>query len=109
MTVNSVGVCRGTFGEAWATDSSVEATSRPNTKSTTAARKIEIPAWKHQTNSISRWMPRLLVPLGRDGFGPALHDFFEVDARSIALAADGLGRGMFFCSPLNSMRISLAT
>jgi len=96
MTVNSVGVCRGTFGEAWATDSSVEATSRPNSKSTTAARKIETPAWKHQTNSISRWMPRLLVPLGRDGFGPALHDFFEVDARCIALATDWARPWYFF-------------
>jgi len=42
-------------------------------------------------NSISRWLPRRLVSLGTDGFGrsesrAALRDFFEVDARYIALA-----------------------
>jgi pyruvate dehydrogenase E1 component len=40
---------------------------------------------------VSPWMPRRLASLGTDGFGrsegrPALRDFFEVDARSIALA-----------------------
>jgi pyruvate dehydrogenase E1 component len=42
-------------------------------------------------DSISRWCPRPLVSLGTDGFGrsdsrQALRDFFEVDARHIALA-----------------------
>ena len=42
-------------------------------------------------NSICRWMPRKLLALGTDGFGrsdgrDALRDFFEVDARHIALA-----------------------
>ncbi len=43
-------------------------------------------------HSISRWMPRPPVCLGTDGYGrsegrAALRDFFEVDARFIALAA----------------------
>lgn len=43
-------------------------------------------------DSISRWFPRPLVSLGTDGFGrsdtrKSLRDFFEVDARHIALAA----------------------
>jgi pyruvate dehydrogenase E1 component len=43
-------------------------------------------------DSITRWCPRPLVSLGTDGFGRsesrrALRDFFEVDARFIALAA----------------------
>lgn len=42
-------------------------------------------------NLVSKWMPRPLVALGTDGFGrsdgrAALRDFFEVDARFIALA-----------------------
>ena len=42
-------------------------------------------------NLISRWMPRRLASLGTDGFGRSesrgsLRDFFEVDARFIALA-----------------------
>jgi pyruvate dehydrogenase E1 component len=42
--------------------------------------------------SIAPWIPGRLVPLGTDGFGrsdtrAALRDFFEVDARHIALAA----------------------
>jgi pyruvate dehydrogenase E1 component len=42
-------------------------------------------------DSISRWFPRPLVPLGTDGFGrsdsrSALRDFFEVDAQHITLA-----------------------
>jgi pyruvate dehydrogenase E1 component len=42
--------------------------------------------------SVSRWCPRPFVALGTDGFGrsegrAALRDFFEVDARFIALAA----------------------
>jgi pyruvate dehydrogenase E1 component len=42
-------------------------------------------------NLVSKWMPRRLVSLGTDGFGrsesrAALRDFFEVDARFIALA-----------------------
>ncbi len=42
-------------------------------------------------NLISRWTPRRLASLGTDGFGRsesrgALRDFFEVDARFIALA-----------------------
>ena len=42
-------------------------------------------------NLISRWTPRRLAALGTDGFGrsdgrEALRDFFEVDARFIALA-----------------------
>jgi pyruvate dehydrogenase E1 component len=41
--------------------------------------------------SISQWMPRPLTALGTDGFGrsesrAALRDFFEVDAKHIALA-----------------------
>jgi pyruvate dehydrogenase E1 component len=41
--------------------------------------------------SISQWMPRPLVALGTDGFGrsegrASLRDFFEVDAKHIALA-----------------------
>ena len=43
-------------------------------------------------NMISKWMPRRLAALGTDGFGrsegrAALRDFFEVDAKFIALAA----------------------
>jgi pyruvate dehydrogenase E1 component len=43
-------------------------------------------------HSIDRWMPRRLVSLGTDGFGrsdgrKALRDFFEVDARFVALGA----------------------
>jgi pyruvate dehydrogenase E1 component len=43
-------------------------------------------------NLISRWTPRRLAALGTDGFGrsdgrAALRDFFEVDARFIALTA----------------------
>jgi pyruvate dehydrogenase E1 component len=42
-------------------------------------------------NSIAPWVPRSLVALGTDGFGrsdsrAALRDFFEVDARYIAVA-----------------------
>ncbi len=42
-------------------------------------------------DSICRWMPRKIIALGTDGFGrsdgrEALRDFFEVDARHIALA-----------------------
>lgn len=42
--------------------------------------------------SVSRWMPGRVVSLGTDGFGrsdgrKALRDFFEVDAKHIALAA----------------------
>jgi len=40
----------------------------------------------------SRWIPGRVVSLGTDGFGrsdgrPALRDFFEVDAKHIAMAA----------------------
>ncbi len=43
-------------------------------------------------NTVSQWMPRRLSTLGTDGFGrsesrESLRDFFEVDARFIALAA----------------------
>ena len=43
-------------------------------------------------NLIDKWMPRRLAALGTDGFGrsegrASLRDFFEVDARFIALAA----------------------
>ena len=42
-------------------------------------------------NVVSKWMPRQLAALGTDGFGrsesrASLRDFFEVDARFIALA-----------------------
>jgi len=42
--------------------------------------------------TVSRWLPGPVVTLGTDGFGrsdgrPALRDFFEVDAKHIALAA----------------------
>jgi pyruvate dehydrogenase E1 component len=42
-------------------------------------------------NLISKWVPRRLAALGTDGFGrsdgrEALRNFFEVDARFIALA-----------------------
>ncbi|MHC4606453.1 MAG: pyruvate dehydrogenase (acetyl-transferring), homodimeric type [Planctomycetota bacterium] len=42
--------------------------------------------------SVAKWIPGPFVPLGTDGFGrsdtrAALRDFFEVDARHIALAA----------------------
>jgi pyruvate dehydrogenase E1 component len=43
-------------------------------------------------NSLAKWMPGRLISLGTDGFGrsdsrAALRNFFEVDARHIALAA----------------------
>ena len=43
-------------------------------------------------NMVSQWMPRRMASLGTDGFGrsegrSALRDFFEVDAKFIALAA----------------------
>jgi pyruvate dehydrogenase E1 component len=43
-------------------------------------------------DAIDRWLPRRMVALGTDGFGrsenrASLRDFFEVDARFIALAA----------------------
>ncbi|HEV3216216.1 MAG TPA: pyruvate dehydrogenase (acetyl-transferring), homodimeric type [Vicinamibacterales bacterium] len=43
-------------------------------------------------NSIDRWLPRPIVALGTDGFGRsegrrALRDFFEVDARFVAVGA----------------------
>ncbi len=43
-------------------------------------------------NSIDRWLPRPIVALGTDGFGrsegrTALREFFEVDARFIAVGA----------------------
>jgi len=43
-------------------------------------------------DSVAKWMPRPFVTLGTDGFGrsesrAALREFFEVDARFIALAA----------------------
>jgi pyruvate dehydrogenase E1 component len=43
-------------------------------------------------NSIDRWLPRPIVSLGTDGFGRsegrrALRDFFEVDARFVAVGA----------------------
>jgi len=43
-------------------------------------------------DSIARWFPRLPVSLGTDGYGrsesrEALRDFFEVDARFIAIGA----------------------
>jgi pyruvate dehydrogenase E1 component len=46
---------------------------------------------KAMPDSIDRWMPRRITPLGTDGFGrsegrSALRDFFEVDAKSIVLA-----------------------
>ena len=42
-------------------------------------------------DSIDRWMPRKIRSLGTDGFGrsedrQSLRDFFEVDARFVALA-----------------------
>jgi pyruvate dehydrogenase E1 component len=42
-------------------------------------------------DSISKWMPRSLMSLGTDGFGRSesrmgLRDFFEVDAKHVALA-----------------------
>jgi pyruvate dehydrogenase E1 component len=48
--------------------------------------------------TIAPWLPRPLIALGTDGFGrsdtrQALRDFFEVDARHIALATlTGLAR-----------------
>jgi pyruvate dehydrogenase E1 component len=47
---------------------------------------------KLQQESISRWVPGGLVPLGTDGFGrsenrPSLRRFFEVDAECITVAA----------------------
>jgi pyruvate dehydrogenase E1 component len=46
---------------------------------------------KSLPDAIDRWLPRRLHSLGTDGFGrsetrAALRDFFEVDARFIALA-----------------------
>jgi pyruvate dehydrogenase E1 component len=43
-------------------------------------------------NSVDRWLPRQIVALGTDGFGrsegrKALREFFEVDARFIAVGA----------------------
>src|SRR5207245_7122848 len=43
-------------------------------------------------DSIDRWMPRKIRSLGTDGFGrsedrASLRDFFEVDARFVAVAA----------------------
>jgi len=43
-------------------------------------------------DAIDRWLPRPLTSLGTDGFGrsenrASLRDFFEVDAKSIAVAA----------------------
>ncbi|MDP1995287.1 MAG: pyruvate dehydrogenase (acetyl-transferring), homodimeric type, partial [Ignavibacteria bacterium] len=43
-------------------------------------------------DSISKWLPKQIVSLGTDGFGrsearPELRDFFEVDARYIAVGA----------------------
>jgi pyruvate dehydrogenase E1 component len=43
-------------------------------------------------NSVDRWLPRPIVSLGTDGFGrsegrKALRDFFEVDARFVAVGA----------------------
>jgi len=43
-------------------------------------------------NSISKWLPGILMALGTDGFGrsdnrAALRDYFEVDGRFITLAA----------------------
>jgi pyruvate dehydrogenase E1 component len=42
-------------------------------------------------NMISKWVPRRMATLGTDGFGrsegrASLRDFFEVDAKFIALA-----------------------
>jgi pyruvate dehydrogenase E1 component len=47
---------------------------------------------KAVADTVCRWIPRKIVALGTDGFGrsdgrEALRDFFEVDARHIALAA----------------------
>ncbi len=47
---------------------------------------------KSLPDSIAKWMPRRIQSLGTDGFGrsesrTALRDFFEVDARYIAVAA----------------------
>ena len=47
---------------------------------------------KSQSDKIAKWLPAPLVSLGTDGFGrsetrEALRDFFEVDARYIAVAA----------------------
>ena len=46
---------------------------------------------KAMPDSVARWVPATLVALGTDGFGRSatreeLRDFFEVDARHIALA-----------------------
>jgi pyruvate dehydrogenase E1 component len=54
---------------------------------------------KSLPDSIAKWIPRRVESLGTDGFGRsdsriALRDFFEVDARYVALAAlSGLARG----------------
>jgi pyruvate dehydrogenase E1 component len=47
---------------------------------------------KSVPDSIVRWLPGRLIPLGTDGFGRSgtheeLRDFFEVDARHIVVAA----------------------
>ena len=47
---------------------------------------------KLQQESIQRWVPGGLIPLGTDGFGrsenrPSLRRFFEVDAEFIVLTA----------------------
>ncbi|MSO55611.1 MAG: pyruvate dehydrogenase (acetyl-transferring), homodimeric type [Acidobacteria bacterium] len=47
---------------------------------------------KALSNSVDRWVPRPIVSLGTDGFGrsesrKALRDFFEVDARYVAIGA----------------------
>ncbi|MBI5546581.1 MAG: pyruvate dehydrogenase (acetyl-transferring), homodimeric type [Deltaproteobacteria bacterium] len=47
---------------------------------------------KVMPDSIARWLPRSMFTLGTDGFGrsdsrAALRDFFEVDARYVAVAA----------------------
>jgi pyruvate dehydrogenase E1 component len=55
---------------------------------------------KAQGNLVSKWMPKRVASLGTDGFGrsesrQSLRDFFEVDARFIALATlrELLGEG----------------
>jgi len=49
---------------------------------------------KSVPDSVARWVPGGLYPLGTDGFGrsearPDLRDYFEIDARYVALAALG--------------------
>ena len=55
---------------------------------------------KAQGNLVSKWMPKRVASLGTDGFGrsesrQSLRDFFEVDARFVALATlrELLGEG----------------